>query len=330
MAVAPRLSPFEVLDLRMLRASALAELFEEERRHWELELRWDYGPSVDLLRRHIDAHSLPGYVALWHGRVAGYCFFVYEEQKGLLGDLYVLAAHRGSLPPRAGDPAPIATVLLEHALETLEQSPVVERIEAQLLAFGLEPLEPLFRPRGYRVFPRLFLLKELPVGAPPRGPQSPGAATVRPWHESDFEAAADLIVSAYQEHIDSQINDHYSHSSGALRFLKNIILFPGCGVFRAGWSYVVEGGGGRLEGGVLVSEVADGIAHITQICVRPELQGRGLGRRLLEASLESAATGGCTGVSLTVTAENRSAVNLYRGLGFTVIKEFSAFTRSLR
>ena len=327
MAVAPRLSPFEVLDLRMLRASALTELFEEERRHWEGELRWDYGPSVDLLRRHIDAHSLPGYVALWQGRVVGYCFFVFEDQKGLLGDLYVLTAHRDRF---AGDHAPIATTLLEHALETLEQSPVVQRIEAQLLAFGLEPLEPLFRARGYRIFPRLFLLKELPGAAPAQAPAPSGAATVRPWQESDFDAAAELIVSAYQEHIDSQINDHYSHSSGALRFLKNIILFPGCGVFRAGWSYVAEGGRGRLEGAVLVSEVADGIAHITQICVRPESQKRGLGRRLLEASLESAATGGCIGVSLTVTAENRSAVNLYRGLGFTVIKEFSAFTRTVR
>lgn len=327
MAVAPRLSPFEVLDLRMLRASALAELFEEERRDWEAELRWDYGPSVDLLRRHIDAHSLPGYVARWQGRVVGYCFFVFEDQKGLLGDLYVLAAYRGSV---AGERGPIATVLLEHALETLEQSPVVQRIEAQLLAFGLEPLEPFFRARGYRNFPRLFMLKELAPSDPAPTAAASGAATVRAWHESDFNAAAELIVSAYREHIDSQINDHYSHASGALRFLKNIILFPGCGMFRAGWSFVAEGGGGRLEGAVLVSEVADGIAHITQICVRPESQKRGLGRRLLQASLESAAGGGCTGISLTVTAENRSAVNLYRGLGFTIVKEFSAFTRTLR
>lgn len=328
MAVAPRLSPFEVLDLRMLRASALAELFEEERRHWEGELRWDYGPSVDLLRRHIDAHSLPGYVALWHGRVVGYCFFVYEDQKGLLGDLYVLAAHRG--PGGRGGQVPIATTLLEHALETLEQSPVVERIEAQLLGFGLEPFEPFFRARGYRIFPRLFMLKDLAPGEPVRAAAASAGTTARPWHESDFDAAAELIVSAYQEHIDSQINDHYSHTSGALRFLKNIILFPGCGVFRAQWSYVAEGGRGRLEGAVLVSEVADGIAHITQICVRPESQKRGLGRRLLEASLESAAAGGCSGISLTVTAENRSAVALYRGFGFGILKEFSAFTRTIR
>ncbi len=327
MAVAPRLAPFEVLDLRILRASALAELFEEERRHWAPELRWDNGSSVEQLRRHIDAHSLPGYAALWQGRVAGYCFFVYEEEKGLLGDLFVLTAHRGGV---AGEPPPVATALLGHALETLEQSPVVKRIEAQLIPFGLEPLEPLFRARGYRVFPRLFMLKELQRGTPAPATETAVPTPVRPWEERDFDAAADLIVSAYQEHIDSQINDHYSHSSGALRFLKNIILFPGCGIFRAGWSFVAEGSGGRLDGAVLVSEVAHGVAHITQICVRPELQKRGLGRRLMEASLAAAAAAGCTGVSLTVTAENRSAVSLYRGLGFSILKEFSAFTRSVR
>jgi GNAT superfamily N-acetyltransferase len=327
MAVAPRLSPFEVLDLRLLRASALAELFEEERGHWETELRWDYGSSVELLRRHIDAHSLPGYAALWQGRVAGYCFFVYEDEKGLVGDLYVLAAHRGHLAEERGS---IALTLLEHALETLEQAPVVKRIEAQLIPFGLGPLEPFFRARGYRIFPRLFMLKEVERGGALRAPEPPVAARVRPWHESDFDAAAELIVSAYQEHIDSQINDHYSRLSGALRFLKNIVLFPGCGIFRANWSFVAEGGDGRLAGAVLVSEVAHGVAHITQICVRPELQKRGLGRQLLAATLAAATAAGCTGVSLTVTAENRSAVGLYRGLGFTLLKEFSAFTRTVR
>jgi ribosomal protein S18 acetylase RimI-like enzyme len=327
MAVAPRLSPFEVLDLRMLRASALAELFEEERNHWETELRWDYGSSVELLRRHIDAHSLPGYVAMWQGRVTGYCFFVYEEEKGLLGDLYVLAADRGR---RVSERRTVATALLEHALETLEQSPVVKRVEAQLIPFGLEPLEPLFGTRGYRIFPRLFLMKERPDGAAARVPEPPGAVRVRAWDERDFDAAADLIVSAYQEHIDSQINDHYSHSSGAHRFLKNIILFPGCGIFRPAWSFVAEGSRGRLEGAVLLSEVAHGVAHVTQLCVRPESQKRGLGRRLMEAALAASAAGGCSGASLTVTAENRSAVALYRSLGFTVLKEFSAFTKTVR
>lgn len=319
MAVAPRLAAFEILDLRLVRAAALAALFEEERQHWETELHWDYRPSVELLRRHIDAHTLPGYVALRAGQVAGYCFFVYEEHKGLLGDLYVLEAWRGE---------GVAALLLEHALDTLEESPVVRRIEAQLLPFGLEPLEPLFTGRGYRVFPRLFMYCPLERGGLPA--ERTPARALRPWRERDFEPLAELIVAAYAGHVDSQINDHYGSREGALRFLQNIVVFPGCGVFQPEWSLVAPQAGGGLVGAILASEVAPGVSHITQICVRREWQRRGLGRRLLAASLERAAARGCTGVSLTVTAANHPAVALYQRFGFRVLKQFSAFTRTLR
>ena len=292
MAVAPRLLPPEILDLRLLRAGALTALFEEEQRCWQQELHWDYRPSVELLRRHIDAHTLPGYAAVRQSEVIAYCFFVYEDQKGLLGDLYVRAAHRAE---PAADGGGIATLLLERALETLEQSPIVRRIEAQLIPFGLEPLEAVFDSRQYAVFPRLFMFRPLtPARQPP--PLEPVEAGLRPWEERDFDSMAELIVVAYREHMDSQINDHYGSHAGALRFLQNIVVFPGCGVFQGSWSLVAPIGN-RLAGAVLASEVAPGVAHITQICVRPEMQGRGLGRRLLEASMERAATHGCRGVS---------------------------------
>ncbi|HXE76083.1 MAG TPA: GNAT family N-acetyltransferase [Candidatus Xenobia bacterium] len=318
MAVAPQPLPLQILDLRMLRAEVLRALFEEEQQAWREELHWDYRHSVELLRRHIDAHNLPGYTAVVQGEAVGFCFFVYEDHKGLLGDLYVRAAWREQA---------IATRLLEHALETLEQSPIVRRIEAQLIPFGLEPLEPIFAARQYDVFPRLFMFRPLEpadsiaLAAPAQG--------LRRWDERDFDFMAELIVRAYRGHMDSQINDHYGTEAGAQRFLQNIIVFPGCGVFQPGWSVVAPEPDG-LAGAVLASEVAPGVAHITQVCVRPERQGRGLGRALLLSCLQRAAAGGCRGVSLTVTTANRNAVALYERLGFQVIKEFNAFTRTLR
>ena len=317
MAVAPQPLPLEILDLRLLRAEALKALFDEEQRAWRQELHWEYRPSVDLLRRHIDAHTLPGYAAVLQGETVGFCFFVYEDHKGLLGDLYVRAAWRNLA---------IASGLLEHALETLEQSPVVRRIEAQLIPFGLEPLDPIFQSRQYAIFPRLFMFLPLETDTPlPAAPSMP----LRRWAERDFDFMAELIVQSYRGHMDSQINDHYGTEAGAQRFLQNIIVFPGCGVFQPGWSVVAPEPDG-LAGAVLASEVAPGVAHITQVCVRPEMQGRGLGRELLVACLQRAAAGGCRGVSLTVTTANRNAVALYQRLGFQVIKEFSAFTRTVR
>lgn len=331
MAVAPQLSPFEIVDLRHLRARELEALLEEEQRLWREELYWDYRPSAAMIRKHVDARSLPGTVALVGGRVAGYCFFVYEEHKALIGDLYVLEEHRRHPPPGAA--AGVATLLLKRALETLERSPQVRRIEAQLIPCGTEPLAPVFLAHDFCSFPRLFLYKSLP----PRGLQGqasgPPGIHLRDWEDGYFEAMAELIVAAYRGHVDSHINDQYSQPSGAMRFLKNIVIFPGCGVFQQASSLVaVEGGGSegeRLAGAVLTSRVAPGVAHVTQLCVEPRCQGRGLGRRLMEAALARLAASGYRGVSLTVTAENQAAVGLYRRLGFDVLKGFAAFARTL-
>lgn len=335
MAVAPQFSAFEILDLRLLRARELAGLFEEEQRSWSEELHWDYRPSAEMIRKHIDARSLPGYVALSGGQVAGYCFFIHEDTKGLLGDLYVREAHRRERP--YGSNAGIATVLLQHTLETLLHSPRMRRIEAQLIPFGIEPLAPVFLAHDFCSFPRLFMYKQLQPAAPP-APAEGGGGELRVWEDGYFEGMADLIVAAYSGHVDSQINDHYDSRSGALRFLKNIVIFPGCGIFQHDCSLVaVETSSprrgrdvGPLLGAVLASQVAPQVGHITQICVRREWQGQGLGRRLMQAALERLAAKGYQGVSLTVTAQNEPAVQLYHQLGFEVIKGFSAFARTLR
>ena len=360
MAVAPQsrlpkvaggqVSAFEIVDLRAVSGRALARLFEEEERHWREQLHWDYRPSVEMVRKHVEAHSLPGYVALRQGTVVGYCFFVYEDEKGLLGDLYVLESYRHERPYGDGDG--IATILLQHALETLEHAPPVRRIEAQLIPFGVEPLEPLFQAHSFESFARLFMYKPLaPKGWPHRSPARGGAGVgggeqaapepgptpgvkLRAWDDSYFEAMADLIVDSYSSHVDSRINDHYGSSAGALRFLKNIVVFPGCGIFQRDASLVAlepgDRAGEHLLGAVLTSQVARGVGHITQICVRRRWQQRGVGRRLLVAALDHLAAKGYTGVSLTVTAENAAAVTLYHRLDFAVTKEFAAFARNLR
>ncbi len=57
--------------------------------------------------------------------------------------------------------------------------------------------------------------------------------------------------------------------------------------------------------------------------------GRGLGRQLMQETLRLLAAKGYEGVSLTVTAENHSAIRLYRDLDFRVTKEFTAYAHNL-
>jgi len=79
----------QILDLRQIPSRKLEPLFQEETRHWRDELHWDYGPSVDLIRKFVDSHSLGGYVAMEDDKPAGYGFYVLEYHKGLIGGLFV-------------------------------------------------------------------------------------------------------------------------------------------------------------------------------------------------------------------------------------------------
>jgi ribosomal-protein-alanine N-acetyltransferase len=58
--------------------------------------------------------------------------------------------------------------------------------------------------------------------------------------------------------------------------------------------------------------------EIQTIGVRPDHQGRGLGRRLLDALLAEARQRGCHEVFLEVRTENQAAIALYERAGFEV------------
>jgi ribosomal protein S18 acetylase RimI-like enzyme len=75
---------------------------------------------------------------------------------------------------------------------------------------------------------------------------------------------------------------------------------------------------------VLTSTVQEGVGHTTQVCVLPGYQGHHIGRALMEASIQALERRRYEWLSLTVTAVNTSAVQLYEHLGFKTIKKFSA------
>ena len=84
----------ELLDLRQLTAADLAPLLEEETAAWRETLDWDFGNSAQLVERFVDLHALNGHALIEDGEAIGYTYYVYEEHKGLVGDLYVRASAR--------------------------------------------------------------------------------------------------------------------------------------------------------------------------------------------------------------------------------------------
>ncbi len=304
----------QIVDLRQVRSRTLENLFQEEVLRWREELHWDYRPSIDLIRRFVDSRALGGSVATENGEAAGYGFYVLEDHKGLIGGLFV-SAHTNQ--------ASVTQKLLREILGALRATPRLQRIEAQLMPFGTE-IDPAFLTPDFLLHTRQFMLLPLHEARLANYPLSAGFR-IEPWSDRSFEPAARLIQLAYADHVDAEINDQYRSEAGGMKFLRNIVLLPGCGTFLPEASFVVRPAGeSRLAGMILTSTVADRVGHTTQVCVMPGYQGHHIGRQLMERSIEVLRERNYESLSLTVTSSNRRAVELYERLGFRTIKTFAA------
>jgi ribosomal protein S18 acetylase RimI-like enzyme len=209
-------------------------------------------------------------------------------------------------------------------IETLQRSPGVQRIEAQLLPHDSGMLAQPFLHEGFRQFPRLFMV--LNLASPPLPSADFPEIDFRRWLEHDFQPAASVITACYREHIDAEINDQYRSLNGSLRFLNNIVRFPGCGVFDAHSSFVAVHRPTRsIVGLLLCSRVREDVGHITQVCVMPSHRGHGIGESLIALCTQELRSRNFAALSLTVTEANFKAVGLYHRLGFATRRRFDAF-----
>ncbi len=308
----------EILDLRHFSSLDLRPLLEDETRVWSRLLCWDYNGSAEMILRYVDAKILPGYAALERGRIFGYSFFVYEGSKGVIGDLFVT---NGSRTPNAHE---VESQLLTHVIETLQQSPGIHRIEAQLLVHEAGVVAQPFVGQGFQRHARLFMV--LPLSSAPKPCSLHSDIEIRRWSEQDYQPSASVITTAYRGHVDSEINDQYRSLSGSLRFLNNIVRFPGCGTFDADSSFVaVHRPLRNMVGLILCSRVRQDVGHVTQVCVLPEYRAQGIGEALLAATGANLRQRSFSLLSLTVTQANVRAVELYHRLGFDTQRVFDAF-----
>jgi ribosomal protein S18 acetylase RimI-like enzyme len=291
-------------------------LLEEECLAWRNELEWDFEKSADLVRRFVDMNALSGSALLEDGQIAGYMYYVLEEDKGLIGDLYVRQELRT---------VERENLLIASALQPVMDAPGVTRIESQLMMLRYDPARPVPRADCLSVFERNFMRIDLKRAVLGKG-NVRRPMYVEKWSDHYHDATAQLIAAAYAGHIDGRINDQYRTTAGARRFLNNIVQYPGCGAFyRPASLAAFEAVSGRLCGISLASLVTQETGHLTQICVSPSVRGTGIGHELLRQSLTTLREIGCTSASLTVTAANADAVALYERVGFETIRRFSAF-----
>jgi len=316
----------QLVDLHHLRSEDLDPLLDEEIEAWRQLLDWDFGKSADLVRRFVDMRSLSGSALIDDGEVAGYAYYVLEEHKGLIGDLFVRDAF---------STAENEYRLLDAVLRSLTAAPQISRIESQLMMWRSTEHLPL--DKYISRFERNFMMLEMERAAFDSGgrwgrsllPGSIPASSriyIDRWADQYQEPAAQLIAAAYQGHVDSLINDQYRSPGGARRFLFNIVQYPGCGTFFKPASVAAfDRISGRMCGICLASLVMGHCGHITQICVAPWARGAGVGYELLRQSITLLRDAGCAKASLTVTASNSEAIKLYENVGFTTIRKFFAY-----
>lgn len=312
----PLPQPVLLVELRQARSSDLHALLDEETATWERLLDWDFRPSASLVRRFVDMQALTGYVLSAQGRVVGYSYFVCEERKGLIGDLYVMEAFAN---------VENETLLLQAILDSLMKTPMVRRVESQLMMLRNWRDMPIPYAAHARLFKRQYMELDLRrVISLPAGAKS-SQGVIDNWTERRQDDAAGLIAEAYRGHIDSEINDQYRSPAGARRFLLNIVQYPGCGSFFQPASFVsLDPGTRRLSGLILSSLVHADVGHITQVCVSNAIKGQGVGYELMRHSLDSLQKHSCRKASLTVTSANVEAIRLYERLNFRRVRDFAA------
>lgn len=316
MAALYEVSSPELVDLRELKTGDLDPILEEEGLVWRTQLSWDFEASAELVRRFVKIQALSGYALVLSGRPIGYAYYVVEDHKALIGDLYIL---------REFSCTEYEDCLLQAVLDALSTVPYLQRIEAQLLMLRSAFDRSLPYMQYARVQMRHFMMVDLDdTRALPEG-RSSAQYRFTLWNERRQDEAAQLIAKAYHGHVDATINDQYRSFGGARRFLQNIVQYPGCGTFFDTASILAEGVDHRLAGMSLASLVAPDVGHITQICVSPDVKHTGLGYELLRRSLQVFREHDCEKASLTVTGANTEAVRLYQRIGFRSIRRFGAF-----
>jgi len=153
-------------------------------------------------------------------------------------------------------------------------------------------------------------------------PELPAGYRWIAWHPTLLSRHAAAKYYSFRDEIDSRVFPCLGDFSGCKRLMQEIArqdtFLP-----DATWLITCENAG--------FGELADcgtiqGLAHsaylgaVQNVGVSPAHRGQGLGRALVLKALHGFRSAGLTCVYLEVTGENVPAVELYRSIGFTLVR----------
>ena len=148
-------------------------------------------------------------------------------------------------------------------------------------------------------------------GVPVAPPLPPGYRWL-PWDETLVEAHAEVKFLSFHDQIDAAVFPSLSDRVGCSNLMHEIRRKPGF-LPEATWLLsAADGYCGTVQG------IYDrsGMGSIQNLGIVPCHRGKGLGTTLLLRALEGFRRSGLGRAYLEVTAQNDSAIRLYRRLGF--------------
>jgi ribosomal protein S18 acetylase RimI-like enzyme len=143
-------------------------------------------------------------------------------------------------------------------------------------------------------------------------PPLPDGYLWRGWDDSLLELHAEVKYACFHAEIDAHVFPSLGDRIGCLHLMRAIRLKPG---FHGPSTWLVEGPAGWC-GTVQGLRDRGGFGAIQNLGVVPSQRGRGLGAALLLRALHGFAVAGLHRAYLEVTADNDSAIRLYRRVGF--------------
>lgn len=137
-----------------------------------------------------------------------------------------------------------------------------------------------------------------------------------PWDEGLLAVHAEVKHQSFREAIDSAVFPCLGDRNGCLRLMREIRRKAG---FLPAATWLISHPDGCV--GTIQGVIDRGpIGAIQNVGVMPAHRGLGLGGALVLRALAGFREAGASRAYLEVTAENRSAVRLYKSLGFHRVK----------
>ncbi len=132
------------------------------------------------------------------------------------------------------------------------------------------------------------------------------------WREGLIDFHAEVKYLSFRDEVDAHVFPCLGDRSGCQRLMREIRRKPG---FLPGATWLIACEEGYVAA---VQGVADrgGIGAIQNLGVVPSYRGLGLGKALIRQALCGFRGAGLRRAYLEVTAENASAVTMYREVGF--------------